>query len=301
MTAQRWLSCQYDLKNIAFLPVIRACCLTFGAGVSKWLAFFLSYSLLIYKPYYMKTFSCLFLVFGVGLGLAGERVVHEVLQLAGEEAMLVLPGGGAQPGYEVSIGRLETGDQDAGLMLWYQGHDAADACRVAIGQVTGSGDLALSAMSTCTLNVFRLTGSAALAGFPGNLTLSHYSSVWDKDNLSDTAAVLELDSAGLSGSVMLDVAGYCEPEGSYFISALGVSGSCSIGGLDAAIETTMNLPKIPGGKKIIYPGIRLPLTAIADFAKYPENPLFAELAVCCEANGGLWNLEAEKILLKHFA
>lgn len=182
----------------------------------------------------MKTFSCLFLVFGVGLGLAGEQVVHEVLQLADEEVMLVLPGSGAQPGYDVSIGRLETGEQEAGLMLWYQGHDAADACRVAIGQVTGSANLTLSAMSTCTLNVFRLTGSAALAGFPGNLTLSHYSAVWDKNRLCDTAAVLELDSTGLSGSVMLDVAGYCEPEGSYFISALGVSGSCSIGGLDAA-------------------------------------------------------------------
>ena len=73
-----------------------------------------------------------------------------------------------------------------------------------------------------------------------------------------------------------------------------------IGGLDAAIETTMNLPKIPGGKKIIYPGIRLPLTAIADFGKYQDDPLFSKLASCCEANGGLWNLEAEQILLKHF-
>ena len=31
-----------------------------------------------------------------------------------------------------------------------------------------------------------------------------------------------------------------------------------------------------------------------------EDPLFAELAVCCEKNGGLWNKEAEDILLKHF-
>ena len=73
-----------------------------------------------------------------------------------------------------------------------------------------------------------------------------------------------------------------------------------IGGLDAAIETTMNLPSIPGGKKIIYPGIRLPLTAVDDFSKKTEDPLFAKLAVCCEKNGGLWNKEAEDILLKHF-
>ena len=73
-----------------------------------------------------------------------------------------------------------------------------------------------------------------------------------------------------------------------------------IGGLDAVIETTMNLPSIPGGKKIIYPGIRSPLTAIADFASKKSDPLFARLAECCEANGGLWNREAEEILLKHF-
>lgn len=40
-----------------------------------------------------------------------------------------------------------------------------------------------------------------------------------------------------------------------------------VGGLDACAETTMNLPKIPGGKKLIYTHISLPLTAIADFAE----------------------------------
>ena len=70
-----------------------------------------------------------------------------------------------------------------------------------------------------------------------------------------------------------------------------------VGGLDAAIHTTMNLPSIPGGKKIIYPGIRLPLTAIEDFSSQKDNPLFAKLAACCEKHDGLWNLEAEQILL----
>ncbi len=74
-----------------------------------------------------------------------------------------------------------------------------------------------------------------------------------------------------------------------------------IGGLDAVIDTTMRLPEIPGGKKIIYPGIRMPLTAIADFAELGKaEPLFAELARCCERHGGLWNADAEKVLLKHF-
>ena len=37
-----------------------------------------------------------------------------------------------------------------------------------------------------------------------------------------------------------------------------------IGGLDAAAETTLNLPKIPGGKKLIYTHISMPLTALTD-------------------------------------
>ena len=71
-----------------------------------------------------------------------------------------------------------------------------------------------------------------------------------------------------------------------------------IGGLDAAKETTLNLPKIPGGKKLIYTNISLPLTAIADFEKAGEtDPLFKELARITTANNGLWCLEAEKYLL----
>ena len=51
-----------------------------------------------------------------------------------------------------------------------------------------------------------------------------------------------------------------------------------IGGLDVARETTLNLPKVPGGKKLIYTHISLPLTAIADFEeKGKTDPMFAEL------------------------
>ena len=71
-----------------------------------------------------------------------------------------------------------------------------------------------------------------------------------------------------------------------------------IGGLDAVIDTTLNLPKIPGGKKLIYTHIDLPLTAIADFAeKGRTEPLFARLDEICKAHKGLWNLEAEAFLL----
>jgi len=71
-----------------------------------------------------------------------------------------------------------------------------------------------------------------------------------------------------------------------------------IGGLNAVIETTLNLPSIPGGKKLIYTHIEMPLTAIADFAeKGKTNPVYAHLAELCAANKGLWNAEAEKYLL----
>ena len=75
-----------------------------------------------------------------------------------------------------------------------------------------------------------------------------------------------------------------------------------VGGLNAVIDTTINLPSIPGGKKLIYTHIEMPLTAIADFrAKGAENPVYARLAELCDAHQGLWNAEAEKYLLAHAA
>ncbi len=71
-----------------------------------------------------------------------------------------------------------------------------------------------------------------------------------------------------------------------------------IGGLDAVIETTLNLPKIPGGKKLIYNQISMPLTAITDFeAMGKDNAMFAKLAELTSQNKGLWSVECEKYLL----
>ena len=72
-----------------------------------------------------------------------------------------------------------------------------------------------------------------------------------------------------------------------------------IGGLNAVIDTTMNLPLIPGGKKLIYTHIEMPLTAISDFGKQ-GSPLFDELDRLCKAHNGLWNVEAENYLLKYY-
>ena len=71
-----------------------------------------------------------------------------------------------------------------------------------------------------------------------------------------------------------------------------------IGGLDCVVETTMNLPNIPGGKKLIYTNINMPLTAIDDFAAKGEtDPLFKTLAEITERHHGLWSVEAEDYLL----
>ena len=74
-----------------------------------------------------------------------------------------------------------------------------------------------------------------------------------------------------------------------------------VGGLDCCAETTLNLPNIPGGKKLIYTHINMPLTAIDDFAeKGRGDPRFADLAGIVSHNGGLWCLEAEQYLLSHW-
>ncbi len=71
-----------------------------------------------------------------------------------------------------------------------------------------------------------------------------------------------------------------------------------IGGLNAAVPTTLDLPGIKGGKKLIYTGIEMDLVAIDDFAKLGEtDPMFAKLDEICKRHNGLWNAEAEKYLL----
>lgn len=71
-----------------------------------------------------------------------------------------------------------------------------------------------------------------------------------------------------------------------------------IGGLDAVIETTKNLPNIPGGKKLIYTQISLPLTAIDDLADSPD-PTLCALGKIVTDNNGLWCPAAEQYLLSH--
>jgi hypothetical protein len=71
-----------------------------------------------------------------------------------------------------------------------------------------------------------------------------------------------------------------------------------IGGINAVIDATLHLPEIPGGKKLIYNHIDMPLTPITEFAaKGRTNPVYARLSEICERYQGLWSTEAEAYLM----
>ena len=71
-----------------------------------------------------------------------------------------------------------------------------------------------------------------------------------------------------------------------------------IGGLNAVADATNNLPNIPGGKKLIYTHLKMPLTPISDFAKLDEtDELYKKLAEISDRHNGLWSVEAETYLL----
>ena len=74
-----------------------------------------------------------------------------------------------------------------------------------------------------------------------------------------------------------------------------------IGGLDAACQTTLNLPKIPGGKKLIYTHLEMPLIALTDLrSRADEDSRYGELPDIVDAHKGLLCPEAEEYLLKNF-
>lgn len=73
-----------------------------------------------------------------------------------------------------------------------------------------------------------------------------------------------------------------------------------VGGLDCAAETILNLPSIPGGKKLIYTNVSMPLTALDDFeALGQQDPFYQGLAMITERHNGLWSVEAEEYLVAH--
>ena len=71
-----------------------------------------------------------------------------------------------------------------------------------------------------------------------------------------------------------------------------------VGGLDSVIDTTLRLPQIPGGKKLIYTNISLPLVALADLPEAGlKDPFLKGLDEIVARNNYIWDLEAERYLL----
>ena len=71
-----------------------------------------------------------------------------------------------------------------------------------------------------------------------------------------------------------------------------------VGGLDSVVDTTLNLPQIPGGKKLIYTNISMPLIALSKLYELgKKNALYAGLHEIVSKNDYIWSLEAEKYLL----
>jgi threonine dehydrogenase-like Zn-dependent dehydrogenase len=71
-----------------------------------------------------------------------------------------------------------------------------------------------------------------------------------------------------------------------------------VGGLDAVIDTTLNLPQISGGKKLIYTNISMPLVSLYKLGEMGKtDPFFADLHEIVSKNDYIWSLEAERYLL----
>jgi threonine dehydrogenase-like Zn-dependent dehydrogenase len=98
-------------------------------------------------------------------------------------------------------------------------------------------------------------------------------------NTDDMKAALELMSAGaINPAVMIT----------------------HVGGLNAAADTILHLPEIPGGKKLIYTQVSMPLTAIDSFEELGgKDPFYRKLAELTDEAGGLWSVTAEEYLLQN--
>jgi len=71
-----------------------------------------------------------------------------------------------------------------------------------------------------------------------------------------------------------------------------------VGGLDSVVDTTLNLPQIPGGKKLIYTNISMPLVAFTDLGELgKKDDFYKNLQRIVEKADYIWSLEAEKYLL----
>ena len=69
-------------------------------------------------------------------------------------------------------------------------------------------------------------------------------------------------------------------------------------GLNDVCESIMQLPSLPGGKKIVYSQKNYPITDVQNFA---EGEMEQTLKAIVEKHNGLWSAEAESYFLEHCA
>ena len=69
-------------------------------------------------------------------------------------------------------------------------------------------------------------------------------------------------------------------------------------GLDAVAQTTINLPNLPVGKKIVYTHKSFPLTSLNEINNI-NNEFAQNLTKIIERNNDFWNLEAEDYFIKY--
>ena len=69
-------------------------------------------------------------------------------------------------------------------------------------------------------------------------------------------------------------------------------------GLNDVCESIMQLPTLPGGKKIVYSQKNYPITDVQNFA---EGEMEKTLKAIVEKHNGLWSAEAESYFLEHCA
>lgn len=73
-----------------------------------------------------------------------------------------------------------------------------------------------------------------------------------------------------------------------------------VGGLDASLQATLDLPELGGGKKLIYTHKKFPLFVLEDLARLAKtDPWFVPLDKIVREAGGLWCLDAENYILEH--
>lgn len=80
----------------------------------------------------------------------------------------------------------------------------------------------------------------------------------------------------------------------------------AVGGIDAVPGAIPQMPKLAAGKNLIYTGVSMPLTQVGEFGRLAADEnissglrkVYGEIDGIVRANGGLWNEEAEKLVLE---